>query len=89
MDYLRSSDMPSEKELGEVMYAKLKEVVNLCLDNGAFKYVRRTDLTPIVEQNGVELSLEKLSSGNIFLLEHLLLFMQKMHSVSVLARSTL
>ena len=86
MDYLRSSDMPSEKELGEVMYEKLKEVVNLCLDNGVFKYVRRTDLTPIVEQNGIELSLEKLSSGNIFLLEHLLLFMQKMYSVSVLKK---
>lgn len=84
IDYLRTSDMPSEKKLGGVMYEKLKEVINLCLDNGSFKYVRRTDLTPIVEQNGVELSLEKLSSGNIFLVEHLSLLMCKMYSVAVL-----
>jgi len=86
IDYLRTSDMSEEKRLGEVMYKKLTEVINLCLDNGSFKYVRRVDLTPIVEQNGTELSLEKLSSGNIFLVEHLLLLMCKMYSVAVLNR---
>lgn len=85
-DYLRTSEMPSEKILGELMYEKLKELINMCLDNGTFKYVRRTDLTPIVEQNGVELSLEKLSSGNIFLIGHLLLLMCKFFSASVLNR---
>lgn len=83
-DYLRSSEMPSEKKLGEVIYGKLKEIVEECLDNSVFKYVRRSDLTPIIEQNGTELSLEKLSSGNLFLLEHLLLLLCKMYSVSVL-----
>lgn len=75
VDYLRNSEMPEEKSLGEVVYNKLKEIVEACLDNGTFKYVRRSNLTPIVEQNGVELSLEKLSSGNLFLLEHLLLLL--------------
>ncbi len=84
IDYLRTSEMPKEKELGGLMYAKLKEIIGLCLENGTFKYVRRADLTPIVEQNGVELSLEKLSSGNIFLIEHILLLMCKMYSVSML-----
>lgn len=84
IDYLRTSEMPKEKELGGLMYAKLKEIIGLCLENGTFKYVRRADLTPIVEQNGVELSLEKLSSGNIFLIEHILLLMCKMYSVSIL-----
>lgn len=83
-DYLRSSEMPAEKQLGEVIYGKLKEIFEACLDNGVFKYVRRSDLTPIIEQNGTELSLEKLSSGNLFLLEHLLLLLCKMYSVSVL-----
>ena len=83
-DYLRSSEMPSEKQLGEVVYGKVKEIVEACLDNGVFKYVRRSDLTPIIEQNGTELSLEKLSSGNLFLLEHLLLLLCKMYSVSIL-----
>lgn len=83
-DYLRTSEMPEEKELGRMMYDKLKEIMQACLENGTFKYVRRSDLTPIVEQNGVELSLEKLSSGNLFLLEHLLLLLCKMYSVAVL-----
>ena len=86
VDYLRTSEMPSEKALGNLLYEKLKEVIAICLDDGTFKYVRRADLTPIVEQNGVELSLEKLSSGNIFLIEHLLLLMCKMYSICVLTR---
>lgn len=88
VDYLRNSEMPEEKSLGEVVYNKLKEIVEACLDNGTFKYVRRSNLTPIVEQNGVELSLEKLSSGNLFLLEHLLLLLCKMYSISVLRNTS-
>lgn len=84
IDYLRTSEMPVEKELGNMMYEKMKDVINQCLDNGLFKYVRRTDLTPIIEQNGIELSFDKLSSGNLFLIEHLLLLMCKMYSISIL-----
>jgi len=84
IDYLRTSEMPEEKSTGEAMYSKLKEIVNLCLENGEFKYVRRSDHTPIVMQNGIELSLEKLSSGNIFLIEHLVMLMCKFYSVAEL-----
>lgn len=84
IDYLRTSEMPEEKTVGEVMYQKLKEIVNLCLENGEFKYVRRSDHTPIIKQNGIELSLEKLSSGNIFLIEHLVMLMCKFYSVAAL-----
>lgn len=84
IDYLRTSEMPMEKNVGEVMYNKLKDIVNLCLENGEFQYVRRSDLTPIIRQNGTDLSLEKLSSGNIFLIEHLVMLMCKMYSVAML-----
>lgn len=84
IDYLRTSEMPEEKEVGETMYEKLKEIVNMCLENGEFKFVRRADLTPVIVQNGVELSLEKLSSGNIFLIEHLVMLMCKFYSVAML-----
>lgn len=84
IDYLRTSEMPKEKAIGEVMYNKLRTIVNLCLENGEFKYVRRSDLTPIIRQNGIDLSLEKLSSGNIFLIEHLVMLMCKMYSVAML-----
>lgn len=84
VDYLRSSEMPKEKVLGESLYSTVKSIINECLDNGEFLYVRRTDSTPIVRQNGIELSLEKLSSGNIFLIEHLVMLLCKMYSVCVL-----
>lgn len=84
IDYLRTSEMPQEKELGSFMYEKLKEIIDSCLDNGKFLYVKRSELTPVIEQNGVELTFEKLSSGNIFLIQHILLLMCKMYSVSVL-----
>ena len=84
VDYLRSSEMPSEKELGECLYASLKLIINECLDNGEFLYVRRIDSTPIVQQNGRQLSFEKLSSGNIFLIEHLVMLLCKMYSVCIL-----
>lgn len=84
VDYLRSSEMDEEKELGEYLYATLKSIINQCLDNGEFLYVRRADITPIVQQNGYKLSLEKLSSGNIFLIEHMLMLLCKMYSVCVL-----
>lgn len=84
VDYLRSSEMPKEKELGGCLYSSVKSIINECLDNGEFLYVRRTDSTPIVRQNGIELSLEKLSSGNIFLIEHLVMLLCKMYSVCVL-----
>ncbi len=84
IDYLRNSEMEQEKALGDMMYEKMKDIINVCLDEGTFKYVRRTDLTPIVEQNGTELSLEKLSNGNIFLIENLLLLACKMFSVCVM-----
>ena len=84
IDYLRTSEMPKEKAVGEVMYKKLKDIVNLCMENGVFKYVRRSDLTPIIEQNETELTLEKLSSGNIFMIEHLVMLMCKMYSVAML-----
>lgn len=84
VDYLRNSEVPKEKKLGECLYASVKSIINECLDNGEFLYVRRTDITPIVRQNGIELSLEKLSSGNIFLIEHLVMLLCKMYSVCVL-----
>lgn len=84
VDYLRSSEMPEEKDLGKCLYDTVKSIVNECLDNGEFLYVRRIDSTPIVKQNGHTLSLEKLSSGNIFLIEHLLMLLCKMYSVCVL-----
>ncbi len=84
IDYLRSSDVDSEKELGGMLYKVIKKTINLCLENGTFKHIRRTDLQPIIEQNGHDVTLDKLSSGNLFLIEHIMLLLCKMYSLSVL-----
>ena len=84
IDYLRTSDVAEEKALGSFVFEKIKQIIDSCLDNGEFKYIRRSDLQPIVEQNGHEITLEKLSSGNIFLIGHMMSLLSKMYSLAVL-----
>ena len=84
VDYLRNSDIQEEQKLGKNLYEKIKEIIDNCLDNGHFKYIRRTEMMPVVEQNGHEVSFDKLSMGNIFLIEHLVMLVCKMYSICVL-----
>ncbi len=84
IDYLRNSDVPEEKSIGSSLYQIVTEAINLCLDFGQFKHIRRIDLQPIIEQNGHDVTLDKLSSGNLFLIEHIVLLISKMYSLSVL-----
>jgi len=83
-DYLKTSDDPSEKELGLVLFDALKRIIKKSLLNGEFEYVARKSLDPIIIQNGQELTLEKLSSGNLFLIQRLVSLLGKMYSVFVL-----
>lgn len=83
-DYLRSSDDPAEKKLGEFLYDTLKRIIKLSLNNGELKHVARKTLEPIIVQNGREVTLDKLSSGNLFLIQRLVSMLGKMYSVAVL-----
>lgn len=83
-DYLRSSDDPAEKKLGEFLYDTLKRIIKLSLNNGELKHVARKSLEPIIVQNGREVTLDKLSSGNLFLIQRLVSMLGKMYSVAVL-----
>lgn len=87
IDYMRTSEETGEKRIAEYMYDIIKSIINECLDNGEFKYIRRSDLMPIIEQNGHPVSLDKLSSGNIFLIEHIVMLVCKMYSLSVLRKT--
>lgn len=84
LDYMRGSDDEKEKETAEIMFEALRDIINQCLDNGSFKHIRRKDLMPIFEQNGNELTIDKLSNGNIMIIEHLVMLLSKMYSLSVL-----
>ena len=83
-DYLKSSENPEERALGEALYGKLKTIFRLCLNDGELKYVARKTLEPIVEQNGREVSLDKLSSGNLYLIQRMMSMLGKMYAVNVL-----
>ena len=83
-DYLKSSENPEERALGEALYGTLKTIFQLCLNDGELKYVARKTLEPIVEQNGREVSLDKLSSGNLYLIQRMVSMLGKMYAVNVL-----
>lgn len=88
-DYLKSSDNQKEKELGEYLFELLKKIIKLSLLEGEFKYVERRTLTPIIYQTGQEVSLDKLSSGNLYLIQRLVSLLGQMYSVHVLNNTPL
>jgi predicted ATP-binding protein involved in virulence len=83
-DYLKNSDDNAERELGVRLFEILKKIIKLSLIDGEFKYVARTTLKPIVSQTGQEISLEKLSSGNLYLIQRMVSLLGKMYSIHIL-----
>lgn len=83
-DYLKSSDSPKEKKEGEYLFNTLKKIIKLSLIEGEFKYVERKTLMPVVSQNGFDVSLDKLSSGNLYLIQRLISLLGQMYSVYTL-----
>lgn len=80
-DYLKSSDNPKEREEGEFLFNTIKKIIKLSLLEGEFKYVERKNLMPVVAQNGSEVSLDKLSSGNLYLIQRMISLLGQMYSV--------
>ena len=80
-DYLKSSDDPKEKKEGEFLFNILKKIVKLSLIEGEFQYVERKTLTPIVSQMGFPVSLDKLSSGNLCLVQRLVSLLGQMYAI--------
>lgn len=83
-DYMRSSEDKKEREVGEYLFSQLKKITEISLNNGTFSHVSRTKLQPIIKQNGVELSLDKLSSGNLYLMQRLIHVLMQMYCVHLL-----
>ena len=80
-DYYKSSDDPIEKKEGEFIFAQLKKIFKISLYNGEFVNVQRTKLLPVIKQNGFDVTLEKLSSGNLYLVQRLISLLGQMYSV--------
>lgn len=80
-DYYKSSDQPEQKKEGEFIYETIKRIFKISLNEGELKYVDRTTLLPIIEIYGNEISMEKLSSGNLYLIQRMLGLLSQMYSV--------
>lgn len=80
-DYYKSSDDPIEKKEGEFIFDQLKKIFKISLYNGEFVNVKRTKLLPVIKQNGFDVTLEKLSSGNLYLVQRLISLLGQMYSV--------
>ncbi|MBR2105502.1 MAG: AAA family ATPase [Bacteroidales bacterium] len=84
VDYLRNSDDKQEAEVGNFVYSLIKEIFKECLVDGEFVSVRRQTLSPIVKVKDAEVTLDKLSSGNLLLIERLIGLIRRMYSVCML-----
>lgn len=84
VDYLRSSDDQQEAEVGNYGFSLIKEIFKECLVDGEFLNVRRQTLSPIVKVKDAEVTLDKLSSGNLLLIERLIGLIRRMYSVCML-----
>ena len=83
-DYLRTSDDTHERDLGIFIFDVLRKIIKLSLSNGELKFVSRKALDPIITQNGFDVSLNNLSSGNLFFIQRMVSLLGKMYSVAVL-----
>jgi predicted ATP-binding protein involved in virulence len=80
-DYYKSSDKTNERKEGEFIFDQLKKIFKISLYNGEFVHVERTNLLPLIRQNGFDVTLEKLSSGNLYLVQRLISILGQMYSV--------
>ena len=81
IDYLKGSEKPQEANRGRDIYDLIVKIVDDCVGVGAFSHIERETITPMIKTHEKEVSLEKLSSGNILLLKHLVGLLSRMYGV--------
>lgn len=83
-DYLKDSKDSKEQVLGSELYSILEEIINISLSNGSLSHVSRINLKPIIKIGTKELSLDKLSSGNLYLIQRLVNLLRQIYSICVI-----
>lgn len=83
-DYLRDSKDKDEKKLGTELYSILEEIINISISSGCLSHVSRISLTPIIKIGTKELSLDKLSSGNLYLIQRFVNLLSQVYSICVI-----
>jgi predicted ATP-binding protein involved in virulence len=80
-DYLKDSTNKNEKALGTTLYNILEEIINLSISNGKLSHVSRINLKPIIKIGSNEITLDKLSSGNLYLIQRLTSILSQVYSI--------
>ncbi|WP_158850456.1 AAA family ATPase [Algibacter sp. L1A34] len=83
-DYLKDSTNEQEKELGSSLYSILEDIINLSISKGKLSHVSRINLKPIVKIGNNEITLDKLSSGNLYLIQRFTSLLSQVYSICAL-----
>ncbi|MFL9829660.1 AAA family ATPase [Flavobacterium sp. ST-87] len=83
-DYLSDSKDKSEKLIGVKMYDLIKKIIESSIHEGHLSHISRTKLQPIISINNREISLDKLSSGNLYLIQRLIHLLKQMYACSII-----
>lgn len=83
-DYLRDSHDPDERAVGAAVFEAARRIVAWSLLDGEFVAVKRATLTPMVRQAGQLVPLQNLSSGNAYLIQHMIGLLGRMYSLHML-----
>lgn len=81
IDYIKDSQKKEEAHRARYIFKLIKDIFDDCVANGAFQYIERETITPIIKAHSKEVSIEKLSSGNIILVKHLIGLMSRMYGI--------
>ncbi|AUX26128.1 uncharacterized protein SOCEGT47_066880 [Sorangium cellulosum] len=83
-DYLRGSDDPRDRQDGEALYDAVRRIVELSVLDGELSHVDRRAFMPMIRQSGQLVPLSNLSSGNAYLIQHMIGLLGKMYAVHAL-----
>jgi predicted ATP-binding protein involved in virulence len=82
-DYLKDSKDSGEQRLGKTLYELLEKIINISIMDGKLSHVSRINLKPIIKIHNQELSLDKLSSGNLYLIQRYTSLLRQVYAICV------
>ena len=82
-DYLSDSKDEKEKKVGAKIYSIIKKIIDLSITDGHLSHVSRTQLQPKISVKGKEISLDKLSSGNLYIIQRFIFLLKQMYAVHI------
>ncbi len=82
-DYLSDSKDEKEKKVGVKIYSIIKKIIDLSITDGHLSHVSRTQLQPKILIKKTEISLDKLSSGNLYIIQRFIFLLKQMYAVHI------